>query len=311
MRIAWALPALTLTMALLTSCGSSMSAPAPSTSAPGIIYGEAPPVEEYLSNLRELESLAAPGSIFFGELDPPSQEEYRAIVRRYREQGLDALPREERESLLLVAQFAFLAYGDTLRYSLVAQGTEGNPQDRQHGQAVMEEVYLHDPGLLPAAVRTTGTAIGWPWPLWPRWDPDAPTEVRAFLEYPSPDAKEKFPAETVWINDTGEWTCLRWEFDSFTWAFTYGPYFSKFGRFAHGDLIGEDTLDGRPAYKFEGPNVGEKQITYWLDADTLWLRQYEYEEDGIHYLVKLEAVNEEITIEPPDVDVECVEEEAE
>lgn len=68
-----------------------------------------------------------------------------------------------------------------------------------------------------------------------------------------------------------------------------------------------DSVDGRPAHKFQGVGAEQRDLTYWLDAQTLWLRQYEFEEDGIRYRVKLEAVNEDIRIEPPDVEVECVE----
>jgi hypothetical protein len=44
------------------------------------------------------------------------------------------------------------------------------------------------------------------------------------------------------------------------------------------------------------------------DAETLWLRQYQYEDSsGALITVKLEAINEDIRIVPPDVDVPCVE----
>lgn len=53
-------------------------------------------------------------------------------------------------------------------------------------------------------------------------------------------------------------------------------------------------------------------MQYWLDAETLWLRQYQYEEPSDALItVKLKAINEDISIEPPDVDVECVENAAE
>ena len=85
-----------------------------------------------------------------------------------------------------------------------------------------------------------------------------------------------------------------------------------FGRFARGKLEERDILDERPAYRMAAESIESyPDITYWLDAETLWLRQYAYEEDGIRYTIELEAVNEDITIEPPDVDVECVEEQPE
>jgi hypothetical protein len=277
------------------SCGSHGEPPA--------IYGDAPAMEDYRSVLGELDPLTQEGSLFFPDSVAPTEAEYRHLSSRYRENGLEGLSPEERQSLLVIAQLAFLAYVDTIRYSVSAADSAAGRSAAHEGRAVLQEVYQH--GELPFLTmrRVEGKAIDWPWASDPVWDPGAATEALLFVEG-SPESSDFVPV-TVWERRAGQWTCATGRTSSVD---MYGGIFVHFRRardWASGEAparVGD--VAGRPAYEFQ-----MRGRTWWLDSETLWLRQYEYEEDGVHYLVKLEAINEDIRIEPPDVDVECIEEE--
>jgi len=74
-------------------------------------------LEEYLGILGEYA-----GDIEMIQDGPaPSESEYRQLVARYRQQGLEGLSTEDRQLLLAVVQVAFEAYPDTLRYSVTAR----------------------------------------------------------------------------------------------------------------------------------------------------------------------------------------------
>lgn len=114
----------------------------------------------------------------------------------------------------------------------------------------------------------------------------------------------------AWDRRGAGWVCSAVKAGREEWSSAQMAYLALFADYALGDLMGSDAIGGKPAYRFTSERPPRYvAITYWLDAETLWLRQYEYEEDGVRYRVKLEAVNEDIVIEPPDVDVECVEQE--
>jgi len=174
----------------------------------------------------------------------------------------------------------------------------------RHIEAPSEDLSWHLDVPSVAARRIKGSNVSWSWISLPARDPEGPAERREFFEF---DPQEgKFVTSMTWDRDGDAWRCATFEGRDDNWGMAHLAYLGRFGSYARGDLEGRDTLDGRPAYRFSirGDPAWEDQ-TYWLDADTLWLRQYEYERDGIHYTVKLEAVNEDIHIEPPDVIVEC------
>jgi hypothetical protein len=274
------------------------------------IYGDPPPLEEYRSGLGDYQFIAE-------SFDPQgtvlSDERYRALVAKYRQGGLDSLSETERVSLLYVAETAFLAYAATLRYSVSSDGpvdAGGIPMV----SATLEELYqdveapsedlswhLHVPSV--AARRIQGSSVSWSWGQLPARNPQAPTERREFFDF---HPETNFVTSATWDRDGGAWKCATFKGTDANWGLAHLAYLGRFGSYARGDLEGRDTLEGRPAYRFSirGDPAWEDQ-TYWLDAETLWLRQYEYEQDGIRYTVKLEAVNEDIRIKPPGVIVEC------
>lgn len=292
-----ALVAIAVAAALLTSCASSERAPAST-------YGNRPAMEEYLDNLGTYEP--------FVELAAgrqPTKQEYEAIVQSYRAGGLEGLADDDVRVLLAVSQMAFLSYQRTLRYSIVARETGPLDGGGLKGDAVLEEVYVMWNGVRAmVARRLAGRAIEWRRSL-AEYNPNAGPERLDIFEVP-PETSEVV-TEVVWEKSSSGWRC--------TQQTSYGGYFGllglgyegRFSQLAKGTLLGKDAIDQRAAYPLllKGDSVQSiPDITYWLDAETLWLRQYEYEEDGIRYTVKLEAVNEDITIEPPDVNVPCVEE---
>jgi len=113
----------------------------------------------------------------------------------------------------------------------------------------------------------------------------------------------------TWDRTGNVWKCGRFKGSGDAWGTAQLVHLGRFANYARGEFLNRDVVDGSGAYRLRAKGEGsDPDAVYWLDAETLWLRQYEYEEDGIRYTVKLEAVNEDITIEPPDVDVECVEE---
>jgi hypothetical protein len=183
---------------------------------------------------------------------------------------------------------------------------------RSGGDAVLEEVYAMWNGLQVIVARqVVGSAIEWRRSL-AEYNPDAAPERREIYEVPS-KSSEVVTSE-VWDKSPEGWKCTKQTSEGGYYGLLGLAYEGRFSHLAKGTLLGEDTIDKRPAYRLvlaEDRLQSVPEITYWLDAETLWLRQYEYEEDGIRYTVKLEAVNEDITIQPPAVDVECVEEQPE
>ena len=261
-------------------------------------------MEDYLDNLGTFEPLVQ----LIAERQP-TKAEYEAIVEGYRAGGLEELADGDIRVLLAVSQMAFLSYQRTLRYSIVARETAPSQGGALKGEGVLEEVYVMWNGVRAmVARRLTGRAIEWRRSL-PEYNPEGAPERLDIFEVP-PESSEVV-TEAVWENSPAGWTC--------TQQTSYGSYFGllglgyegRFAELAKSTVLAKDTIDQRAAYRLllRGDDVqGMPDITYWLDADTLWLRQYEYEEDGIRYTVKLEAINEDITIEPPDVNVPCEEE---
>lgn len=301
---------------LLVCCSSSGPA-----AVSGPTNGQAPPaIEDYLDSVL-------PGfgrSLGLGDVDA---ELYSPLVRQFRERGLEALTDDERRDLLLVAQGAFLSHAQTLRYLVTSQDVSPGGPGGHDGQATVEEVYVqgtlpyyrggfpHEPlALLLGGAHVESENISWFAGLWPGWDAEASGEWLVLADFAGQGKEARLDSGvlTYWLNHDGDWKCLR---DDLATADLYQML--QLGRaenstFARGTLLGRDTLDGRAVYRFEGQRMyGVDRMQYWLDAETLWLRQYEFEWEDIYYLVKLEAVNEDITVEAPEVDVECVEEQAE
>jgi hypothetical protein len=288
--------------ALLASCASGSEAPVS-------IYGNPPALEDYLEALRgDYELLPR---LFQPERQSPLHEaEYRVLVDRYRKSGLEALATLDRQSLLAVAEAAFITHAKTMRYSVTSEASQTGDSDDAHGQAVLEEAYGDPDAPVVTARRIKGRAIEWRWAWLPRRDAEAPGQRLELLTYPHEEAESA--VSTAWENRGGQWSCVRSEDRAQGFAWGELLHLRRFAEYTQGELLGRDTADGRPAYQLETKAYpSDVDLTYWLDADTLWLRQYEYEENGIRYTVKLEAVNEDITIEPPDVDVPCVEEQPE
>lgn len=167
-RRAWAVVAVAVAGVLLAACASS--------GGPATIYGDPPALQEYRDNLGDLEILLDRGSALFPTRAGPSQGEYRGLVDMYHEQGLQGLSNGERESLLLVAQFAFLAHADTLRYSLTTEDATAKTGNPAGGEVILEEVYRQ--GIVPsvAARRISGKDVAWPWTVEPRRDLGSPAE---------------------------------------------------------------------------------------------------------------------------------------
>jgi hypothetical protein len=241
---------------------------------------------------------------------------YASLVRRFREGGLEALTEADKGELLLVAQTAFLSDAETLRWSVTSADASADAEPSHHGEATMEETFVRGPyppwGTVShlAGRRANMHHICWQWGLAPYWDPDCQGELRLFADFVSGEQRSDVDTAIVtqWVNVGGQWMCyLNAPDSSYRYYAAELDYWGLFARSAKAILSGRDTLDGQPAYRFEDYEHGSWQ--YWLDTDTLWLRQFQYEEDGIRYTVRLDAINEDIHIEPPDVDVPCVEEE--
>jgi hypothetical protein len=303
-KLLWVL-AVAFSAALLASCASRSEAPATT-------YGEPPPVEEYLGSLL-------PGFATEQELDRLDPELYASIVSRFREGGLEALADSDRGELLHVAQVAFLSHAETARYRVTSRDPPAGGDPSHDGEATVEETYVRS-SYAPwestvshlTARRVTMDRVCWSLGLWPWWDAGCQGESRLLVDFVPPEQQSQVDTAIVteWGNIDGQWMCYR---NAPTSSYRYyAAELDRWGMFVRlrkAMLSGRDTVDSQPAYRFE--DYQDRSVQYWLDADTLWLRQFEFEEDGIHYTVKLEAVNEDIRIEPPDVDVPCVEEQSE
>jgi hypothetical protein len=262
----------------------------------GNIYGRSPALEEYRENLDKLEVMLDEGSLFFGESPGPSETEYRELVAQYREAGLEALSIDGRRSLLMVAQLAFLEYVNSIRYVVTAEPRVSDGPGAAPARGIVEEVYRQRTVPYLSAARVKGTGIRWMAGS-PERDPEAAEEWLILVEDVPEDAE--FVTITGWERRTDEWTCTLGQEDSGEWFMVDFVRMRTVAGWPEGQLEGADTVDGRASYRFQGA-----EVIYWLDAETLWLRQYEY--GGLR--VKLEAVNQDIRIQPPDVDVGCVQE---
>jgi hypothetical protein len=291
---------------LLTSCASKGTEPGAATETTAPQPG--PAVEEYLHILL-------PGFAARKELDQLDPELYASLVGRFREGGLEALTEADKGELLLVAQMAFLSDAGTVRWSVTSADAAADAEPSHDGEATIEETFvrgLYSPwGTVShlAARRAAMDGICWSWGMAPYWDPECRGELRLFVDFVSGEQRSEGDTAIVtqWVDIGGQWMCyLNASDSSYRYYAAELDYWGLFVGITKAILSGHDTLDGQPAYRFE--DHWDRSWQYWLDAETLWLRQYEYERDGIRYTVKLEAVNEDIRIEPPDVDVPCVEE---
>jgi hypothetical protein len=291
---------------LLASCASSSEAPAG-------IYGSPPALEDYLGILL-------PGLAADQELDQLDPEFYASLVRVFRDGGLEALSDTDRTQLLLVAQIAFLSHTETARYGVTSRDASPGGSASHDGEATVEEMYVHrlySPAQSTVsrllARRAEADGIGWFWGLSPYWDAESRGELRLFVEFVSAEQPSETDTAiiTEWANVDGNWTCYRTDAtSSYRYYAAELDHWGTFVRFARATLTDREELDGQRAYRLQ--DYQDASVQYWLDAETLWLRQYRYEDSsGALITVKLEAVNDDITIEPPDVDVECVEEQPE
>jgi predicted small secreted protein len=305
----WVVAVVVLSAALLASCTSSDTERGAATESTGAQPG--PAVEEYLDILL-------PGLAAMKELDQLDPDLYASLVRDFREGGLEALTDADRSKLLLVAQVAFLSHVETVRWSVTSGDVSAGAEPSHHGEATVEEIYVSRPypptGSTVsrlAARRGKTDSIGWSWGLTPYWDPDCRGELLLFVDFVSAEqgSEEDTAIITEWAEANGQWVCYR---NAPTSSYRYYAaeldYWGTFVRLASAILSGRDTLDGQPTYRLE--DYQDRSVQYWLDTDTLWLRQYQYEDSsGALITVKLEAINEDIHIEPPDVDVPCAQEE--
>ncbi len=291
------LVAVVLAVVLLTSCNGGGESQQD-------IYGEPPAVQDYLDDLGTFEPFV---ELIAGR--QPTESEYEAIVDSYHEGGLEGLAESDLRVLLAVSQMAFLSHQRTLRYSVVAGETAPSDESDLVGHAVLQETYVMWNELQTAAARrVVGTAIEWRWVSLPQHQQSAPAERIEICDLSREDSDSL--VSEVWNRSGTGWNCTAFRDEAGSFAMVALAYLGKFASFAKGSLLAEDTIDQRASYRLliEGDPVQSfPDVTYWLDAETLWLRQEQYEDDGIHYIVKLEAVNEDIVIEPPDVDVECEE----
>lgn len=303
----WVLAVVSLGAALLVSCGSSDTERGAAPQSTGAQPG--PAVEEYLHILL-------PGFAAIRGLDQLDPEFYASIVSGFREGGLEALDDVDRSQLLLVAQVAFLSHAETLRWSVTSGDVSAGAEPSHDGEATVEEIYVRRPyspteSTVPrlAARRGKTDSIGWSWGLTPYWDPDCRGELWLMVEFVS-EAQQSDGEKVVvteWGMADGEWRCYRiGPASSYRYYAAELDYWGTFVRLANAVLTGREALDGEAAYRFE--DYQDRSVQYWLDAETLWLRQYQYEDSsGALITVKLEAVNAPINIEPPDVDVPCAE----
>jgi hypothetical protein len=261
---------------------------------------EQPVIEDYRDDL----SIAFEGILRDPEVRSPAPDdgEYRAIVHKYRQDGLDALSDDERVSLLLAAQGAFLANACSLRFSIVSEGAAGSEGQNGGGQAVAEELYPYPAVLGIVRRHMTGSGIAWPWGELPRSESISPYDILQFFGHRPEDGGALSLTTWEWQHD--RWVCSVASDAHGVLQIGLLGHIKNFSRYALGEFIGPDQVEGRQALRFEARG---EDLTYWLDAQTLWVRQYEFHDSsGATITVKLEAVNEDIRIEPPDADVKCV-----
>jgi hypothetical protein len=303
-----------LVVALSLFLGLSCS----SQGEPPSIYHEAPAVEDYLESVL-------PGFAGLLELEEVDAARYSSLVRKFRREGLESLTDEERADFLRVAQAAFLSQAETLRYLVTSRNASPRVAEDRDGYATVEELYVEGTlsgeedasdehlVLLLGGAHVKSQSILWFAPM-PMWDPEASGELWELVSFAA-DGEEAGLGSGVgtdWTYRDGEWTCVTVDLSTAYYYYTLEEGRAQlYSSFADGTMLGRDTLNGQAVYQFEGDQDFEvEHVRYWLDAETLWLRQYEFEDpSGALITVKLEAVNEDIRIEPPDVDVECVEEE--
>jgi hypothetical protein len=257
-----------------------------------------------------------------------TEQDYLAALSKAQSKGLEALSEDERLILLFVAGAALAAQEETIRYRVVAVDPVSG---EEIGHLVTEERYRFDtyedytlPNL--SQRRTVAEGMAWDFGASPHLDADAPTEVIESYEFTNVGTDNE-EVTRIRCAKTGKlWERLQGEYTEQYLASWFLPFFPRVD-FLSFEAEPQDTevIGGRPAYKLAeiedfGPAKG-KERRYWLDKETLWPLQWEFEFDGEtaralgwdyeggSYIVRgtVEEVNGEVDIRRLSAGVSCAE----
>lgn len=250
---------------------------------------------------------------------PPSDEnDYQAALAKLRAKGLEALSDEELSLIVAVSWYAYVMQAETITYRLM----ETDASSKVQSDVVVEERYRFEKVgdfLAPVLVGSHWTeqeGSG------QRADPSSANppadEAIELYESTNADTDAENTVLTRWERQGTQWNCQRGAAGAGpVWA-AMSHFYPDVG-FVYAQPMGTEVIEGRPAYKLRAAAVshgwfGQPEL-YWLDTETLLPIQYEYrktgpewaDEEGNTLRFTILEVNGKVDIQPPDVNILCVE----
>lgn len=313
--------ALMLAAWLVCGCGGDgESAPTASATPVESPYHDVKPPEEYFGlvpiDLAELD-----------ELNPEygmrsfTQQDYQAALAKLRANGPEALSDEEWRLVVAVSWYAYVMQAQTIKYRVV----EWDASSQKQRDTLVEERYYQfgqaEYGLVPLLVARhmverdhSGEPSATP-------SRETPADETIDL-YELTGAGGEKVILTQWERQGEQWTCQRGDAGgNYVWG-TWLHFYPDLA-FVNAEPAGTDVVEGRPAYRLRGLQGSDgwfgDLVSYWQDVETVLPSQYEYrksgpgwgDEEGNTQRFTILEVNGEVDIQPPNVDVPCVEEDFE
>jgi hypothetical protein len=281
-------------------CACENQANAPATPVANTAYpAESPyhnvrPPEEYFQVLTpqlraDLETTGIPRDLGDSATENVvvTEANYLAALSKAQSNGLERLSEDERLTVLFVSVAALAAQEETVTYTVAATDATSKAQIGALTVAEMYRFDTYDGYTLPNLSRrqVTGDEMAWDFGSSPHYAVDAPQEVIESYDFANGGSED----EKV--------TRIRCERTNGTWSRYLSDYTEQYALdwFLHivpnvefSSLSAEpreiETVQGRSAYKLiEVSDFGLGRGTerrYWLDKETLWPLQWEFEIDG-------------------------------
>lgn len=216
-----------------------------------------------------------------------TEQDYLAALSKAQSKGLEALSEDERLIILFVTAAALAAQEETIRYRVVAVDPVSG---EEIGYLVTEERYRFDtyedytlPNL--SQRRTVAEGMAWDFGASPHLEADAPTEVIESYEFINVGTDDEKVARIRCAKTGKLWERLQGDYTEQYGMSWFVPFFPRVD-FLSLEAEPQDTevIGGRLAYKLTevedfGPAKGTER-RYWLDKETLWPLQWEFELDG-------------------------------
>jgi hypothetical protein len=216
-----------------------------------------------------------------------TEANYLAALSSAQSNGLERLSEDERLTVLFVSVAALAAQEETVTYAVVATDPTSKAQIGALTVAEMYRFDTYDGYTLPNLSRrqVTGDKMAWDFGTSPHYAVDAPQQVIESYDFTNGGTEDEKVTRIRCERTKGSWSRYLSDYTEqygLDWFLHIFPNF-PFTISIQAEPRGVQAIGGRPAYELaqvedSGPAKGG-EMRLWLDKETLWPLQWEFEID--------------------------------